>query len=109
MFWRGYHRDVWLKFFFTNLASPNNKFCIEPSAEASSMFVSGLQAVVIIQSVTTGMDFDLVRSFLPKLPIKVFDQIALQRIQRIVSNDAHNQNAGNIFRKDWLALEKQVI
>src|SRR5947209_20081874 len=68
--WSSHHRDVWVKFFPANFPSPDHKFCIEPPADAPSALMRGSEAAAVIESVPTGVDFDLLACcFLPEFPI----------------------------------------
>src|SRR5437899_7158018 len=79
VFWTNHHRDVWVKFFHANFPSPDGKFCIKPPSDHPSALVRGWETAAVVESVATGVDFDLLTcSFFPEFPIKVFDEISLQ-------------------------------
>ena len=87
VFWRNGHGDAWIKFFLADFPSPDDKLCIEPLPDDPSALVRCCETVPLIESFATGEDFDvLARSFLLQFGIELVDQIALQRITRVVTH-----------------------
>src|SRR6266487_1250328 len=88
-----YNSDARVEFCLADFPSPDDNFCIEPLADGPSAFVRHFETVVLIEDFAARVNFNLLPSlFFLEFRIELLDEIALQRIERVVTHDARNQD-----------------